>query len=139
MSHSANPQSDAHIDSLIIVYNADEGWASSLMDAVHKIVRPETYACSLCMISYGAVSMRKPWRKYLDGLPHDVQFYHRQDFSRAYPPERFPIVKTLDLPAIMVDVAGDLQILLSSDQLALLADVEDLITQTNQGLLAIQN
>lgn len=122
------------VDRLIIVYNADEGWASALMEAAHKLVRPETYQCSLCMISYGAVSMRGPWRKYLDGLSLEKHFYHRQDFARAYPADSYPIVEQLQLPAICIESAGDLHCLLSHEQLDNLSDVDSLIAATDLSL-----
>jgi len=107
----------ASADRLVIAYNANAGWASALMDAAHKLLRPETYECSLCIISYGAVSMRRPWRKYLDSLAMEKQFYHRQDFARAYPADLFPVVDALTLPAIFIEADGKLHGLLSSKQL----------------------
>ena len=115
-------------DRLVVVYNANAGWASALMDAAHKLVRPETYECSLCMISYGAVSMRRRWRKYLDGLALEKRFHHRQDFARAYPADCFPMVDGLNLPAIFIEAGGELHCLLSSKQLDSLTVVEALIT-----------
>ncbi len=124
----------ARNDRLIIVYNADQGWVSALMDAAHKIVRPATYACSLCMISYGAVSMRRPWRRYLASLPMEIDFYHRQDFADSYAASSFPMVDGLSLPAILVEAGGKLHVLLSSQELGGLADVEDLIKAVDQAL-----
>ena len=50
---------------LVIVYNADAGLAAALFDAVHKVVAPATYPCSLCAVTYGALTMRPQWRRYL--------------------------------------------------------------------------
>lgn len=124
----------ASTDRLVIVYNANAGWASALIDAAHKLVRPETYECSLCMISYGAVSMRRPWRNYLDSLAIEKQFYHRQDFARAYPVDLFPIIDGLNLPAIFIEADGKLHGLLSSKQLDSLTDVEALIAALDRAL-----
>ena len=80
---------------LLFVYNADEGVFAALGDAVHKLISPGTYPCSLCAISYGAVRMRPEWRAYLRSLPHEIRFFHRPDFRRAYPG------LDLTLPAIL--------------------------------------
>lgn len=83
-------------DALIIVYNADEGLGAALFDAVHKLVRPDTYPCDLCAITYGAVAMRGEWRDWLKAQPFLTEFYHKQDFIRAY-----PLLSTMALPAIL--------------------------------------
>lgn len=121
-------------DRLIIVYNADQGWASALMDAAHKLVRPETYQCSLCMISYGAVTMKPPWRKYLRSLPLKIYFHHRQDFVVAYPASFFPVVEALSLPAILIETAGELHVLLTSQKLDGLSDAAALIAALDVAL-----
>lgn len=134
MKDSGNPTRAVSIDRLVIVYNADDGWASALMDAVHKLVSPETYECSLCMISHGAMSMRRPWRAYLDSLSLEKRFYHRQDFARAYLADTFPVVAGLDLPAILLESDSALHCLLSSQELGRLADVKALIAALDRAL-----
>ena len=56
------PQPSRPAPRLLVVYNADSGILNALGHAVHKLVKPETYPCSLCAITYGAVSMRKEWK-----------------------------------------------------------------------------
>jgi hypothetical protein len=79
---------------LLFVYNADSGLLNTLKDTVHKAIAPETYACNLCRITYGAISMRDEWKNFIAGLPHDVAFMHRDEFVRAYPGTH------ADLPAL---------------------------------------
>lgn len=134
MTQPLDPIMAARNGRLIIVYNADRGWASALMDAAHKLVRPATYGCSLCMISHGAVSMRRPWRLYLASLPMEIDFYHRQDFADTYGARFFPMVEGLSLPAILLEASGKLHGLLSSQELDGLADVEGLVAAVDQAL-----
>jgi len=47
MPDPGKPTLAASTDRLVIVYNANAGWAAALMDAAHKLLRPETYECSL--------------------------------------------------------------------------------------------
>lgn len=109
-------------DALVIVYNADEGPGAALFDAVHKVVRPDTYPCDLCAITYGAVSMRGTWRDWLKAQPYPVEFYHRQDFARA-----FPALSRLPLPAILRRDDDELTLLLGAADMRADMGVEALI------------
>lgn len=81
---------------ILIVYNARGGAFAVLADALHKIVSPETYPCSLCAVTYGPVAMRGEWRRFLGTLPNAKRFYHSDDFAAAFPGLEVP------LPAILV-------------------------------------
>lgn len=85
---------------LLFVYNADGGPISALMDAVHKIVSPRTYSCSLCFITYGAVSMRREWKSYIERLPYPAEFLYRDEFRSCWPQLVVP------LPAILIQLDG---------------------------------
>lgn len=120
---------------LICVYNADTGLIQSLMHAVHKTFRPETYPCSLCALTYGAVSMRGDWKTFWQGLDADVFFYHRDDFTVD-----FPILGTggpdeVALPVILIDEADkEPRVLISNAELDAMADVEELMARVEQAL-----
>ena len=87
---------DKQATRLLFVYNADSGPVSALMDAVHKIVSPQTYSCSLCFITYGAVAMRREWKEYIERLPYPTEFLHRDEFQERWPGLELP------LPAILL-------------------------------------
>jgi hypothetical protein len=70
---------------LLFVYNADAGLANGLWDMAHKILSPRTYPCSLCGITYGATSMRPEWKQFLQSLPVEARFQHRDEFQREFP------------------------------------------------------
>ena len=70
---------------LLFVYNADAGLANALLDTAHKIFSPRTYACSLCGITYGLTSMRPEWKEFLQSLPVETRFLHRDEFLQQYP------------------------------------------------------
>ncbi|MEQ5788475.1 hypothetical protein J3454_11285 [Erythrobacter sp. NFXS35] len=107
---------------LILVYNADSGLISAMKDAVWKVVRPATYPCSLCALTYGWVSMHGRWRRFLTSLPTNTIFHHRDDFVQAFP--------GIDIafPAILL-AEGDAapQILVSAAELDALPDLAALI------------
>ena len=62
---------------LCFVYNAKSGVAHALMDYVHKIVSPDTYACSLCGVTYGNLGMHRQWADYLRSLPFKTKFLYQ--------------------------------------------------------------
>ncbi|WP_162910528.1 hypothetical protein [Hymenobacter oligotrophus] len=70
---------------LLFVYNANSGLPNALLDAVHKLVSPSTYACSLCAITYGAVSMRPEWKQFLRALPLPTKFLYRNQLPQLHP------------------------------------------------------
>jgi hypothetical protein len=107
---------------LILVYNADGGVFNMVKDAVWKVVRPSTYPCSLCALTYGWVAMHGSWRRFLDRLPHTKVFHHKDDFALAFPGLQ-PA-----LPAILL-AEGDAapRVLVSAAELDALPDLPALI------------
>lgn len=114
---------------LLIIYNADSGIINALKDAVWKLASPETYPCSLCAITYGAVSMYPEWKRYLQGLPLDVVFHHKDDFAAAFPGY------DIALPAIAI-VRGDAAptVLVSNKELDQTQDTMELMDRVEEAL-----
>ncbi|AUX68167.1 hypothetical protein CHX26_00330 [Porphyrobacter sp. HT-58-2] len=107
---------------LILVYNADSGWQNAVKDAAWKVVRPATYPCSLCALTYGWVAMHGRWRRFLDGLAMAKVFHHKDDFAAAFPQME------VALPAILLAEAGGApRVLVSAAELDALADLHALI------------
>ena len=67
---------------LLFVYNADGGLWNGLLDLAHKTVSPSTYQCSLCALTYRGTRMTAEWAEFVNSLPHDVRFLHRDEFAR---------------------------------------------------------
>ena len=114
---------------LILVYNAKGGLLNGLRDAVHKLLSPATYPCSLCALTYSAVSMRGAWRQFLDSLGMPVMFLYRDEFERDL--DRSGV----GLPAILLGGDGpEPHVLLSGDALRSLPDLPALIAATRERL-----
>ena len=105
-----------------MVYNADEGLGAAALDFLHKLLRPATYPCDLCAITYGVFSMRGEWREWLAAQPFAAEFHHRQDFSRSYPAHAH-----LPLPAILRRDGDELALLLGHDNMRADMSVRQLI------------
>lgn len=107
------------------------------MHALHKAVKPETYPCSLCALTYGAVSMRGDWKAFWRALPADVDFYHRDDFTRDFPDLGTGGPREVSLPVILLSEAGEEpRVFLSNDELDAMADVNELMDQVGSALNA---
>ena len=119
---------------LILVYNADSGVLNAVRDSVWKAVRPATYPCSLCALTYGWVSMHGRWRQFLDSQPLVKAFYHKDDFAAAFPGLALP------LPAILVaEGEGAPRVLVSAQELDALPDLEALVALVSQRLAQPQS
>ena len=116
---------------LILVYNADSGLLNAVKDAVWKVVKPSTYPCSLCALTYGWVSMHGQWRRFLDRLPHAKVIHHKDDFAAAIPE------LNIALPAILVAEGRTRpEVLVSANELDGLPDLDALIALVEKRLAA---
>ena len=110
---------------LIMVYNADSGYFNAVTDAMHKIFSPATYACNLCAITYGAVSMKSDWQSFIDGLGIPVEFLHRDEFESRH------AGVDVALPAILIQIDDETPELLvpapDVDKAKTIADLQELI------------
>lgn len=112
---------------LIFVYNANGGPLHALADMVHKIVSPATYPCSLCALTYGAVSMRSEWRRFLGKLGMPALFLYRDEFHADLDD------RNLALPAVLrAGGKGQPEVLVSADELDRLPDLAALIALVEQ-------
>jgi len=108
---------------LIFVYNADSGLIKLMQDAAHKVLRPQTYPCSLCALTYGAVSERGDWRRFRKQSSHSMRFLHKDEFEVEFG-QRF------EYPVVLSRCGKDgdsLSILISSQRLNEFQDVDALI------------
>lgn len=135
MTMTVSPVSDH--PRLILVYNADSGLITALMHAVHKQVQPSTYPCSLCAITYGAVSMKREWKRFLTGLMHEVVIHHRDDFTAAFPGLGAGGAREVALPAILISDSGEEpRVMIDASELDAMADA-DALMQTLRERIAV--
>jgi len=92
---------------LIFVYNADSGLLNGAMDAMHKTFSPSTYKCDLCKMTYGALSAKKSWTQFIEQLPIECEFLHKDEFHKKY-------TNDAPLPALFLKENNDLTVLISS-------------------------
>ncbi|EAQ27992.1 hypothetical protein NAP1_10373 [Erythrobacter sp. NAP1] len=116
---------------LLLVYNADSGIINALKDAVWKIASPKTYPCSLCAITYGAVLMHNEWRRFLDSLPMEVVFHHKDDFEETFSGHR------IALPTIAIDTGDEYpEVIISNEELVRIETTTELMERVRQALVS---
>lgn len=108
------------IPQLIFVYNADSGLFHLLADIGRKLLSPGTYNCSLCSITHGYFTEKREWRTFLDSLPVNCTFLHRDEFQQLYPYEKTPF------PVIMRRTGHDLNACLDAKELNSCANLAEL-------------
>ena len=111
---------------LCFVYNARSGIAHGLMDYVHKIVSPDTYACSLCGVTYGHLGMRRGWANYLRGLPFAIRFFYQDTLPQQ--------AGSVALPAAFVVRDGDWEQVVTAEEMNAATTVELLVSLCDQKL-----
>ena len=107
---------------LIFVYNADSSIFAQVSDAFKKVVTPSKYECNLCMITYGAVSMKDEWKEFLDTLPLEKEFLHKDEFRI-----QFPELNNTKLPAVFIFEDNILKTLISANDINAQSNVSELI------------
>ena len=103
---------------LLFVYNADSSIFARVSDAIKKVASPSKYECNLCMITYGALSMKDEWKAFLETLPFEKEFLHRDEFQKEHPE-----FKNTRLPAIYISQCTVIDILVSAEEINTQKDI----------------
>ena len=105
---------------IIFVYNANSGLFSSLKDTIHKTVSPKTYQCSLCQITFGAFNMKEDWKEFIQKLPYEIEFLHKDEFNKKYGKTEY------DFPNAFTIKNGKPDLLISDKEINSAKSIEDL-------------
>lgn len=114
---------------LIFVYNADSSLFNQVGDFIHKTISPKTYQCNLCGLTYSGVSMKSDWKEFVNSLPIETEFLHKDEFLRQYPDE---INKSF--PTVFIWENGSLRELISTLEINRQENLKGLKTLVNDKL-----
>lgn len=106
---------------LLFVYNANSGSLNALFHAGHKLIRPSTYKCSLCALTYDTFTENTIWKNFRTESNLKMEFYHKDEFEA-----KFPSVKMM-YPTILKLEGNQITTVLNPDVLNEISDVEALI------------
>lgn len=112
------------MEKLIFVYNAFSGAHNTVLDSLHKIVNPKTYACSLCKVTHGVFAENSKWKKFRKESNLPMEFLHIDEFEKLYA-SKFGYKFTF--PIVLCDYEGDLGVCVTTQELDNLSNVESLI------------
>jgi hypothetical protein len=72
---------------LVFIYNADSGAINAIRDYFHKMIKPSTYECNLCAVTFGNLRMKREWAQFVKELKEEieVEFLHKDEFEEYYP------------------------------------------------------
>ena len=107
---------------MIFVYNADSGLLNAARDWWHKIRSPDTYACSLCALTYGNLGMRAEWRRFVASFTVQTEFLHADEMRQRHPELSDP------LPAAYEVSAGKPRLRITASELNACVDLGQLMT-----------
>lgn len=113
---------------VIFVYNANSGKLNALFDAGHKLLRPSTYPCSLCALTYDTFSENAIWKTFREERRLDMEFYHKDEFENTFPNVQIPYPSILKLENKMLTTV------INNEVLNEIIDIEDLITRLKSNL-----
>ncbi|MDZ7786392.1 MAG: hypothetical protein U5L95_04705 [Candidatus Saccharibacteria bacterium] len=113
---------------LVFVYNSTSGAKQAAFDLLHKTVRPETYQCKLCSVTYSGAIKKRAWRDFLDQLPIEHVFYYTDTFKAAFPSQ------LVHAPAVFLQQDDNLTLLVSPNDFDKINTLTELKTQLNEQL-----
>lgn len=106
---------------IIFVYNAESGIANSILDIGHKILKPDTYSCNLCQLTFGTFTENSEWKKFRKSSNHEMEFLHKDEFEKKYN-------EALNYPTVLqITKDGKLTELIKSERLDEINSVQELI------------
>jgi hypothetical protein len=106
---------------LLFVYNAKSGIFSTFEDYLHKVIKPATYQCKLCGLTYGNLGMKTDWKLFLDELEIPVEFLHKDEFISRYPD------KEVQFPSAHIISGSELIQFISMEEMNKLETLDELI------------
>jgi hypothetical protein len=116
---------------LIFIYNARSGSINALLDSAHKIVRPNTYDCKLCDITFGVFSEKAEWKKFRETSAIEMIFLHKDEFLKQYRSKWLP---KYDFPIILSEEKQGLEIFMTAEHLNQLETTSELIKEIESRL-----
>lgn len=108
---------------LIFVYNSNAGLANALLDIGHRLIKPSTYPCKLCAVTYGRVSVKKHWKDFIKQVGIPATFWHRDEFMSNC---KFPGYK-VEFPAVIIKEGSQMITLMEAEDFKEVTTLDDLI------------
>ncbi len=119
---------------LVFIFNADSGAINSVKDFFHKMVKPSTYDCNLCAVTFGNFGMKKDWAKYITSIEDEipVEFLHKDEFEDLYPEAEDP-----KYPSAYYWDEENIHVFISQEEMNAVGSVDELTKMVDERLYDI--
>lgn len=117
--------------SLIFVYNAHSDAKNQWIDFAHKILKPSTYDCSLCALTFGKLTEKRSWKKFRTNASIEMKFLHKDEFEKQFSSKFLP---KYNFPIVFYQNHYDLETLLHHKQINQFETTEELINAISKRL-----
>tara|TARA_R110002072_G_scaffold290921_1_gene458784 strand:- start:5521 stop:5889 length:369 start_codon:yes stop_codon:yes gene_type:complete len=117
---------------ILFVYNANSNAMNRMVDFAHKILKPSTYKCQLCSLTHHTLGERLIWKAFKQQSNLKLDFYYIKKFEEEY-------ILSYNYPVILVEENGDLEVIMSNNELNKIKDVEELISILEVKLMDLKN
>lgn len=121
---------------LLFVYNANSGVVNTALDIAHKIIKPETYSCSLCQLTHGSFREKKVWSAFKKNCDIPMEFYHKDEFEKQF---RSKFLPKYNYPIVLWTNDYDLEFLMTAEDLNACATVDELIEEIGNRVNCLEN
>ena len=111
----------------VFIYNAKSGIFPSIASALHKSISPNTYSCNLCKLTFGLLSMKKEWKKFIKSLKVDINFLHRDEFKKKYK------YKTA-FPVVLEKKGDSFKVFMNNEEINSIKSITDLMNKIKKRL-----
>ena len=118
-------------EKLIFIFNADSGAINSMKDFFHKMIKPSSYQCNLCAVTFGSFGMKKEWASYIKDLEEDIgtEFLHKDEFEKYYGQ-----VKDAKYPSAYYKKGDELNLFVSQEEMNAVENIDELKKMVNDRL-----
>ena len=107
-------------DKIFFIYNSQDDFYTILTDTMHKAIKPETYPCLLCKLTYNTFNKKKKWKYFLSNLEYEPVFLYKGD--------KFIIENNIsEFPLILFGSSNNLDVLLSKKEIDQNSNLDQLI------------
>lgn len=107
---------------LLFVYNANNDLKSELLGYIHKVLRPSTYECDLCALTYHNLGQRRDWKAFKERTDAALSFYYIKGFEEEFNESHV-------YPVIIERIQDENNIVLNRKELSDIDSVKELIVK----------
>jgi len=99
------------------------------MDSAHKWIRPETYECDLCSLTFGVFKEKESWVRFRESVKTPLEFLHKDEFLKAYKSKWLP---EYEFPIVLAVTEDGLEVVISKSAFMDIKSPEILIEQLHK-------